>query len=337
MNSQLNLTNEPSNSIEANSLPKEKSPTMPQTENKEMEMENKENKELEMKQQTTNFILSESHDIKNLFYLLNKNRISGPHTIDGIVSQYVYGQITSGSIHINPADGDERWYKLEFPPSGLADIGFDKNDLKHFNDHYGNINSEIKSQFPKLYALLVEKVMSGEIKQIYVPAEIPHGETDKNQSMIVWITRLLGKILLFVIVAIMLVHIAPLLWVAIIAIMILNHFYISGRFWEVGLLGTMLIGLVITPIIVSCVILFEFEVYDEIQSWMIAYITWGFATFALIYVFIMALHFVEDWRTSDKLMTMSTNVLLYIVGIDFGKMNIRSMILHSAQGKIWQY
>ena len=50
------------------------------------------------------YSIPDIHNTTQLYYVLSSSRITGPYTIDGIVSQYTYGQLldSSGSTFNSP-------------------------------------------------------------------------------------------------------------------------------------------------------------------------------------------------------------------------------------------
>ena len=173
------------------------------------------------------------------------------------------------------------------------------------------------------------------------PPHIPKEDATQNVSKIVWFRRLLGKILLYSILLIITLHIAHLFVIGVIMVFAVaacgclpegeqdedavSDYPITSMI----VYFVMFIGLAVAPVMIVCIILFHTDIYSEVQSWMIAYITWGAITFILIYIFIIALFGVKDKKKSDKLTKINTNIILYIVGVDLGKIDIRDKIENS--------
>eukprot|EP01083_Nonionella_stella_P001658 4725_1 len=83
-------------------------------------------------------------------------------------------------------------------------------------------------------------------------------------------------------------------------------------------------GLIISPVLVVKYVLLIVDKYnDEIQSWMIAYITWGVTAYITATLYNGAV-FSGDWSEGNNLFNMLANIILLVIGIDFGDFDMFS-------------
>eukprot|EP01083_Nonionella_stella_P112266 330037_1 len=287
---------------------------------KETETEASNNSDLNLKSMAD---IEPYHDITQLHYILHNHRINGPYTINEITSLYVYKQIKSGeTLYISSADGTSAWLELQIPEK-TAQI-----DDEYYNE-LATKNSQIKTAYPKLYASLVEHTMSGKLLPVRPPQEIPEKERKEMSKFVV--RRLLGKILFILILVIILVHIAPLFIFSILITFCALKFDLDDEETKERILAfviyfLMFSGLIATPIVVCYLILTETEMYDEIQSWMVAYVTWGTSSFILLYIFVVATVVMTDNKKQVQLMRIGTKIVFYIVGVDLGQVDVEEII-----------
>eukprot|EP01083_Nonionella_stella_P214907 773946_1 len=291
---------------------------------KETETEASNNSDLNLKSMAD---IEPYHDITQLHYILHNHRINGPYTINEITSLYVYKQIKSGeTLYISSADGQSEWLELQIPEN-MMDITGDPGEAIH---DLLTKNSPIKKAYPKLYRSLVEHVMLGKIRPVQAPHEIPEKERKEMSKFVV--RRLLGKILFILILVIILAHIAPLFIFSILIMLCalkcesnLDGHDTVEKITVFLFYFLMLSGLIASPIVVCYLILTETEMYDEIQSWMIAYIVWGIFTFMVLTTYTI-LTIILQGRKQKKYLRTVNRIIFFIVAIDFGAFDIISML-----------
>eukprot|EP01084_Bolivina_argentea_P124990 221485_1 len=267
--------------------------------------------------------LNPMHDISNIYYIYYDDKISGPHTMNEIVTMYVYKQIKPGkNLYISLSeDGDNEWFKLPIlAPDSIRDDE-DKKLLK-----------KIEYNCPELYRNLVENVSKQKLQQVESPPKKrPKEEESKRSSFMVSVRRIFGKILLFILLFVTIIHIIILAPIGIAmqcCFSKINHAKIRASTQRIAIFTFcdglswvfMFIGLMILPLFAVWVMLSQFDFYDEIQSWMIAYIVWGTSSFTLLVIFVVALRLEE--QKSERLINVSKNIIFYIVGVDLGKLDV---------------
>eukprot|EP01084_Bolivina_argentea_P124989 221482_1 len=271
--------------------------------------------------------LNPMHDISNIYYIYYDDKISGPHTMNEIVTMYVYKQIKPGkNLYISLSeDGDNEWFKLPIlAPDSIRDDE-DKKLLK-----------KIEYNCPELYRNLVENVSKQKLQQVESPPKKrPKEEESKRSSFMVSVRRIFGKILLFILLFVTIIHIIILAPIGIAmqcCFSKINHAKIRASTQRIAIFTFcdglswvfMFIGLMILPLFAVWVMLSQFDFYDEIQSWMIAYIVWGTSSFTLLVIFVVALRLEE--QKSERLINVSKNIIFYIVGVDLGKLDVIDII-----------
>merc|ERR1712228_371565 len=190
-------------------------------------------------------------------------------------------------------------------------------------------NKEFKEKFPKFYDYFIPKIKLEEADKIETPVDIPEEAVKKlsiGKRFIEW----MGIILLTIATALIVgVHVLPTFCLTMcVAIPV---FMCADADEDVALLITLLIsffGLIVTPfIIVYIVLLGEMDAWDEIQSWMIAYIAWGICSYFLFASFIFGFLLQETGARDAglKLTTVSAGVVFWLLGIDFGSISVKEL------------
>eukprot|EP01083_Nonionella_stella_P305989 1069781_1 len=230
-----------------------------------------------------NTILKPMHNTELICYIYDGGRIKGPHTCDEIISLYVYNQIQDDILYISSATANKKWYKLEIP-RGITW----RNKVK-LGAEYLKKNSEIKTKFPELYNALIINIIKGKLTKIAPPLEIPE-EVQNRKSIASLFVPFLGKTVAFCTLIIVALHIAPFIPLS----FAYRMMCIRPRCCVESVSKTVLIwlsvvfyiimfcGFLTPPFITTWLLVSKLRLYDEIQSWMIAYIVWGIFTFMVL-------------------------------------------------------
>eukprot|EP01083_Nonionella_stella_P079724 218881_1 len=272
------------------------------------------------------------HNTRLICYIYDGGKIKGPHTCDEIVSLYVYNQIQDDIIYISSATANKEWYKLEIPPSDIwDDILYDYShgegaDLE-LGEEYLEKNNEIKTKFPELYNALIINVIKGKVTKIDPPLKIPE-DVQKRKSIASLFVPLLGKIVACCTLIIIALHLVPfvLLSFAYWRCIDLESLSVGAgdRMTSVFYI-IMFCGFVAPPLIMTWLLLSKLRLYDEIQSWMIAYIVWGIFTFMVLTTYTI-LTIILQGRKQKKYLRTVNRIIFFIVAIDFGAFDIISML-----------
>eukprot|EP01083_Nonionella_stella_P000725 2069_1 len=264
------------------------------------------------------------HNTQLIFYIYFDSKINGPLTCDEIISLYVYNQIQEDTIYIVSAttgDIDNEWHKLEIPHNwtGLADLS---------PADWSGAFTKIEEEFPQLYEALIMNIFSGELKKIGPPPLTIPEEVQKGKSIRSSFVPFLGKLLALFTLIIMLLHLLPFIPLSFVYLVIMKcacpRCVESNKGFMV-VYFIMFSGFVAPPLIMTWLLLFKFDYYDEIQSWMIAYIVWGVCSFVLGMVYIV-LYVLMDSPKQKKYINSINKVVFFIVAIDFGALDIVSII-----------
>eukprot|EP01083_Nonionella_stella_P305990 1069782_1 len=223
------------------------------------------------------------HNTRLICYVYDGGKIKGPHTCDEIISLYVYNQIQDDILYISSATANKKWYKLEIP-RGITW----RNKVK-LGAEYLKKNSEIKTKFPELYNALIINIIKGKLTKIAPPLEIPE-EVQNRKSIASLFVPFLGKTVAFCTLIIVALHIAPFIPLS----FAYRMMCIRPRCCVESVSKTVLIwlsvvfyiimfcGFLTPPFITTWLLVSKLRLYDEIQSWMIAYIVWGIFTFMVL-------------------------------------------------------
>eukprot|EP01084_Bolivina_argentea_P139935 246116_1 len=258
-------------------------------------------------------------DARSLFYIYNNDKISGPFDINKIIQLWASEIIKNDLMWIKSAMKDSKWYKLEFPEYVANELG---KELKDVEQECIDRNKTIKAQFPKLYEHLVHKVLDSTIFKCVAPTHIP-ADAKKQFSNMKSVIPILGKILSVFILFIILLEDIPSIIISTCCLFLpYGIYYIKSE--EISLdtitkfTGMVFVfcngGMVITPIVTICVILYETELYsDGIQSWMITWVVWSVLTFI-----ITSVNVYSATLEKDKITKIVNNIVLPVVGVDLG-------------------
>eukprot|EP01083_Nonionella_stella_P214908 773954_1 len=261
------------------------------------------------------------HNTRLICYVYDGGKIKGPHTCDEIISLYVYNQIQDDILYISSATANKKWYKLEIP-RGITW----RNKVK-LGAEYLKKNSEIKTKFPELYNALIINVIKGKVTKIDPPLKIPE-DVQKRKSIASLFVPLLGKIVACCTLIIIALHLVPfvLLSFAYWRCIDLESLSVGAgdRMTSVFYI-IMFCGFVAPPLIMTWLLLSKLRLYDEIQSWMIAYIAWGIFSFMVAITYSVLL-FVLSGTKQKKYVNAVNKILFFIVAIDFGALDVVSML-----------
>eukprot|EP01083_Nonionella_stella_P079725 218882_1 len=268
------------------------------------------------------------HDTRLLCYIYDGGKINGPHTCDEIIALYVYNQIQDDIIYIASANQKRQlWHKLEIPPRNRPS----EMSMFAFAQEYLDKNIEIKENFPELYDGLIINVLTHKTAKITPPLKIPE-DVQKCKSVGFSFVSFLGKLVAFVALVIMLLHLLPFIPLSFVYLVMLKRFrdkciksrITARRFYSIVYI-VMFCGFVATPIVVTWILLTKLRLYDEIQSWMIAYIAWGIFSFMVAITYSVLL-FVLSGTKQKKYVNAVNKILFFIVAIDFGALDVVSML-----------
>eukprot|EP01083_Nonionella_stella_P180685 644931_1 len=265
------------------------------------------------------------HNTRLICYVYDGGKIKGPHTCDEIISLYVYNQIQDDILYISSATANKKWYKLEIP-RGITW----RNKIK-LGAEYLKKNSEIKTKFPELYNALIINIIKGKLTKIAPPLEIPE-EVQNSKSIASLFVPFLGKTVAFCTLIIVALHIAPFIPLS----FAYRMMCIRPRCCVESVSKTVLIwlsvvfyiimfcGFLTPPFITTWLLVSKLRLYDEIQSWMIAYIVWGMFTFMVLVTYTIV--FTLSVRKQNKYLCTLNKMIFFIVAIDFGALDIVSML-----------
>eukprot|EP01084_Bolivina_argentea_P171468 297066_1 len=277
------------------------------------------NDQLEDKSQ--DHILKDIHNVHALYFIYNGNKLSGPHTKDQIISLYIERKIKTSKIWIKGASKEStEWYTMVLPEN------LDKKQNDQAPDAINAIktkcaekNSEIQKQFPTLYKF-IENVYLGKIERVELPKEVPTKaeQTSKYKTF----SKRLGQTLYIIAAFIIGFHVFPSLILACCCVvgpmMIVlcikdldaqNEDTCFARMvWP--FYAVFYVGIAVIPVVIILLILYETELYPEIQSWMISYITWGIVSYIFTMGYMTA-------AVMQQELTLINNIILLINGVDF--------------------
>ena len=87
------------------------------------------------------------------------------------------------------------------------------------------------------------------------------------------------------------------------------------------------LGLTFMPFIMVYVVLLDSVDVDEwngeIQSWMIAYISWGIISYLLSMIVLSTMVY-ETWKQMEKMKTLM-HIMFFIIGVDFGDIDFQAL------------
>eukprot|EP01084_Bolivina_argentea_P317146 549844_1 len=272
--------------------------------------------------------INDIHNRNKLYFVYNRNKINGPYLMQQIITEYVTKKFKEKKLYIMAANGDNKWHKLTFPNYVYKNLKDDDEKRTNLMEECEKLNDEIKETFPILYKHLIENVLSGNLRQVEVPEQVP--EEEKKASLFRWMIRILGKIFAISLSTFIILHCMPGFIVLIVLCCITCCYFCCTsccceRKTNVfddhpATLGVILYlgsyaGMIISPAVIVFVVLTQTDIWSEIQSWMISYITWGIMSFTVSTAYLVASYYQKgyDWINS---------VILLIIGVDFGDFDV---------------
>eukprot|EP01084_Bolivina_argentea_P304015 524980_1 len=280
----------------------------------------------------------------DLYFIYNQNRINGPYTNDEIITLYIRQKIKD-EIWIKSAvkKKNDEWHKLTFPENLFKDSKKDKMRVSKI-EQCATINAGIKEHFPILYKNLVQQILTKRIVQmaIQIPKDIPkERKISKFASMLPFI----GKVITMILAVILFLHCLPTMiaavifvgtWLCVMKLAEQCSAWVNeednwNRLGEIAAgvtLFTAFAGIILAPILSADFILEYSQVYDEIQSWNVAYIVWGIILYCMICLIIVLL--INDEREWSKvIMHHLFSVISIIIGVDFGDFSLTEAVKSS--------
>ena len=241
--------------------------------------------------------------LKEAFYIYHKRKISGPHNHHDIFKLYFSSEIsdTIWVKNVKLASEHGKWIKIDLTAKTSNDI--------------------VKNTYPDLYNYLIPKLETRSIQQYEQPVDIPKDASD-HMSIERRFIQIIGIVFAIIGFVIIFIHIIITFLIASIC-WYLPCVYCSkadeAEKQTKLILGTLIIGtsgfLITPPIIVYLVLLkwINYEAWNaEIQSWMIAYITWG--VFTYLFILIIWIFGVLEKLAAAKKMVFC---IFWISGIEF--------------------
>merc|ERR1712228_518612 len=262
------------------------------------------------------------HQTKNLYFVYNNNKTFGPRTKDEIVSLYVTKKLVDDILFVMSADTGTEWIQLTFP----TDSKLDSKDIKRCDkmQECEVMNAKFRKAFPQLYESLIEDVCNKRIKKIVPPQCFPN--ESRNSSILRLLISFIGKILAIG-TAFIVMHCLPTLMLMCFAGCLCCAICVAWKecfgdnddsevYVVLAILFIGYSGILFTPIIAVHITLSQANEWNEIQSWMISYIVWGIFSFFFPVLFL--LFTAKNGGMANKV----TEVVLMIIGIDFGGFNL---------------
>ncbi len=244
--------------------------------------------------------IKQMHDIRFIYYIHDDNMIRGPYTIDQLISLYVFKQIHSNTIHIKSASELHRreWFEIVIPIPLISEP---------------SAYVSLKGKFPEIYDQFIKPIISGDLGQIGpAPTDRPQQKQIVLKTFVGKMLFKIGKFLAYLSLLFILLHTGIFISCSI------CFFYCSAPIAY----ATSFSGIIITPCIVVYIMLKEFVVADEIQAWMIAYITWGILSYILLMTYVVVVYVIENFSHLD----FFNHVIMLVLGIDVGKLDVNSII-----------
>eukprot|EP01083_Nonionella_stella_P114450 338424_1 len=178
--------------------------------------------------------------------------------------------------------------------------------------------------------------MKDKLRKIAPPLAIPE-EVQKRKSIASLFVPFLGKTVAFCTLIIAALHIAPFIplsFAFLVCLLRCGTCMTCTRSLShtmmvlvvvVVLYSTMFGGFLALPFIMTWLILSKLRLYDEIQSWMIAYIVWGMFTFMVLTSYVILI-LVLKGRKQKKYLRTVNKIIFFVVAIDFGAFDIVAML-----------
>eukprot|EP01084_Bolivina_argentea_P186348 321235_1 len=182
-------------------------------------------------------------------------------------------------------------------------------------------NTQLKKIYPKLYDYLIPRIHS--TKQYDTPIDIP----PQNINQITCFAKLMQISAIIIVIffaIIIIIHLIPTVCLAgcccWIPFLIAEEYIIDDddkkEAWQESAKEASVIcvlsGFILIPSITVFILLIN-HIWIEIQSWMIAYLTWGIFAFLFIIIIFMS----ETVIKKDSLLTNWVSVIFWVIGIEF--------------------
>lgn len=248
--------------------------------------------------------IKDIHNAELIYYMCDNNRIKGPYNIDQLISLYITNQIHDETIHLQCASKynlRNSWFPIVIPT------------LERSRDDY----LHLESQDPELFDKLIKPILDGDIQQIGpIPADYPHHKTVKLKSCGAKFLSKLGHLLTYFALLIILLHTGMFM------ICSLCLFTLCP---PLPIYALSFMGILVTPCIIVSVLLTQFDdIWNEIQSWMIAYIVWGLISYLLFMIYVIAVYCIEN---AEGYLDVLNNIVMITLGFDVGEFNVNSIIM----------
>eukprot|EP01084_Bolivina_argentea_P171469 297068_1 len=255
-----------------------------------------------------------------LFYIYYKHKISGPCNHYDIIKKYISNEIEEEIWVKNVASVDtekeDKWYKVSLSNQGIEDA-----------------NKKLKEKFPVLYDYLILKIKNKEVKQYQPPIDTPSDIVGKI-SFTSRVIIIVGNIVFWPLVLIIALHVLPTLCIAMCCFALPWMMCVGDDttnkeniVW-IGSICISVSGILVVPFIIVYVILLDAVDYQEwngeLQSWMVAYVTWGVCS----YLFILMCTIAALDHMGSLAEAMIANVF-WIIGVDFGQIDFETLFSHN--------
>ena len=227
--------------------------------------------------------------------MFDNNRVKGPYT-------YVFNEIYDERIFLISAS---KYNTKDWVPVVIPHVGADRNDYLLLEFEY----RELFNQF-------IKPILDGDLLRVGpIPEQYPQ-RTIKLRSCAAKFLSKIGQLSVFFMLLIVILHTGVFMLFGLCIVLFSSHwpcFY-----------ATSFMGVIVTPCIIVYVLLSQASIWDEIQSWMIAYIVWGLIAYIILMIYVGAVYFTED---SEDYLDIFNDLLMLILGIDIGDLNINTIIM----------
>merc|ERR1712013_349741 len=163
-----------------------------------------------------------------------------------------------------------------------------------------------------LYSALIGGILSNKLKQITLPHKSP--DEDESVPISLKITKFCGvvlAVLLFTVIGLHCLVSLPLFCCFLCCVSVFDY---GGRLAGLaGIMASMGSGALISPIVVVSCLLFETDYWDEIQSWMVAYIAWGLFSFCITLSMLIA---------PFSFLKSILDIVTLLIGVDFENFDV---------------
>jgi len=255
-----------------------------------------------------------------LYFVWSDDKLHGPVSISEITAMYIKKELSASKMFVMKANNEKEWVALTLPKS--------ESDLKDDDPKRRAVYTECKDQnkafiekYPDLHRALIGGIFANKLQRIDAPEGAPQGEGGTSLSLKV--TKVCGVALAIFLTVVLCLHclgsipfmccVMPCLICA--AMSLDDNSKTENSLWMSAVV-CMIAGILICPILVVYLSL-ETGFWDEIQSWMVSYVVWGFFTFLIPLVFLGALAF-ENESLRKSIMS---NITL-VIGVDFGNFDL---------------